>query len=49
VFSSHYLSDIGMKTFKIGNDRSLKLKKKNDSISIKDKGTKKAAYFTPAR
>jgi len=38
-----------MKTFKIGNDRSLKLSKKNDSISIEDKGTKKAAHFTPAR
>jgi len=49
VFSSHYLSDTSMKTFKIGNDRSLKLNKKNDCISIEDKGTKKAAYFTPAR
>jgi len=38
-----------MKTFKIGNDRSLKLNKKNDCISIEDKGTKKAAHFTPAR
>jgi len=38
-----------MKTFKIGNDRSLKLNKKNDSISIEDKGTKKAEHFTPAR
>jgi len=38
-----------MKTFKIGNDRSLKLSKKNDSISVEDKGTKKAAHFTPAR
>jgi len=38
-----------MKTFKIGNDRSLKLSKKNDSISIEDKGTKKVAHFTPAR
>ena len=37
-----------MKTFKIGNDRSLKLNK-NDCISIEDKGTKKAAHFTPAR
>ena len=49
VFSSHYLFDISMKTFKIGNDRSLKLKKKKDSISIEDKGTKQAAHFTPAR
>jgi len=49
VFSSHYLFDISMKTFKIGNDRLLKLNKKNDSISIEDRGTKKAAYFTPAR
>ena len=49
VFSSYHLSDIDMKTFKIGNDRSLKLNKKNDSISIEDKGTKKAAHFTPAR
>jgi len=49
VFSSHYLFDISMKTFKIGNDRSLKLNKKNDSISIEDKGTKKAERFTPAR
>jgi len=52
VFSNHYLLDIGrdiMKTFKIGNDRSLKLNKKNDCISIEDKGTKKAAYFTRAR
>ena len=38
-----------MKTFKIGNDRSLKLNKKNDCISIEEKGTKKAAHFTPAR
>jgi len=38
-----------MKTFKIGNDRSLKLIKKNDCISIEDNGTKKAAHFTPAR
>ena len=38
-----------MKTFKIGNDRSLKLNKKNDCISIEDKGTKKVAHFTPAR
>ena len=38
-----------MKKFNIGNDRSLKLKKKNDSISIEDKGTKKAAHFIPAR
>ena len=38
-----------MKTFKIGNDRSLELSKKNDSISIEDKGIKKAAHFTPAR
>jgi len=38
-----------MKTFKIGNDRSLKLNKKNDCISIEDKDTKKAAHFTPAR
>jgi len=38
-----------MKTFKIGNDRSLKLSKKNDIISIEDKGTKKAAHFTPSR
>ena len=38
-----------MKTFKIGNDRSLKLNKKNDCISIEDKGTKKAAHFTSAR
>jgi len=38
-----------MKTFKIGNDRSLKLNKKNDSMSIEDKGTNKAAHFTPAR
>jgi len=37
-----------MKTIKIGNDRSLKLNK-NDCISIEDKGTKKAAHFTPAR
>ena len=36
-----------MKTFKIGNDRSLKLNKKNDCISIEDKGTNKAAHFTP--
>ena len=49
VLSSHYLFDISMKTFKSGNDRSLKLNKKNDSISIEDKGTKKAAHFTPAR
>jgi len=35
--------------FKIGNDRSLKLNKKNDCISIEDKGTKKTAHFTPAR
>jgi len=46
VFSSYHLSDIDMKTFKIGNDRSLKLDKKNDSISIEDKGTKKATHFT---
>ena len=44
MLSNDYLLDIGrdsMKTFKIGNDRSLKLNK--------DKGTKKAAHFTPAR
>ena len=38
-----------MKTFKIGNDRSLKFNKKNDSISIEEKGSKKVAHFTPAR
>ena len=38
-----------MKTFKIGNDRSLELNKKNDSISIEEKGSKKAAHFTSAR
>ena len=38
-----------MKTFKIGNDRSLKLNKKNDCISIEDKGTKRADHFTSAR
>ena len=38
-----------MKTFKISNDRSLKLNKKNDCVSIEDKGTKKAAHFTSAR
>jgi len=43
------LFDISLKTFKIGNDRSLKLNKKNDCISIEDKGTKKAAHFTLAR
>jgi len=52
ALTNHYLLDIGrdnMKTFKIGNDRSPKLSKKNDSISIEDKDTKKAAHFTPAR
>jgi len=42
---NHYLLDI-IKRFKIGNDRSLK---KNDGISIEEKGSKKAAHFTPAR
>ena len=37
-----------MKTFQTGNDRSVKLNKKNDSISIEDNGTKKAAHFTSA-
>jgi len=46
------LLDIGrdnMETFKISNDRSLKLNNKNDCISIEDKDIKKAAHFTPAR
>ena len=37
-----------MKTFNIGNGRSLKLEK-NDEIRIRDKVTKKEAVFTPAR
>ena len=37
-----------MKTFNIGNGRSLKLGK-NDEIRIRDKATKKEAVFTPAR
>jgi len=52
VLSNHYLLDIGrdsMKTIKIGNNKSLKLNKKNDSIPIEDKGTKKSVHFTPAR
>jgi len=36
-----------MKTFNIGNGRSLKLGK-NDEIRIRDKVTKKEAVFTPA-
>jgi len=38
-----------MKTFSIGNDRSLKLNKNRSEITIADKETKKAALFTPAR
>jgi len=38
-----------MKTFNIGNDRSLKLSKNKKKITIVDNGTKKAAVFTPAR
>ena len=38
-----------MKTFKIGNDRSFSLDAKNNKITIRDKGTKKAAQFTPER
>ena len=38
-----------MKTFNIGNDRSLKLSKNKKEITIVDNGTKKAAVFTPAR
>ena len=38
-----------MKTFMIGKDRSLKLGKNNDGLIIREKGTKKAAVFTPAR
>ena len=41
---NHYLLDI-IKPFKIGNDRSLKLNKKNDGISIEEKGSKKAAHL----
>jgi len=38
-----------MKTFNIGNDRSLKLSKNKKEITIVDNGTKKATVFTPAR
>ena len=38
-----------MKTFKIGEGRSLSLDTKNNKITIRDKGTKKAAEFTPER
>jgi len=37
-----------MKTFNIGNGRSLKLEK-NDEIRIRDKVTKKQPVFAPAR
>jgi len=38
-----------MKTFNIGNDRSLKLSKNKKEITIVDNGAKKATVFTPAR
>ena len=44
LFAQHQHEDVQDR-----NDRSLKLNKKNDSISIEDKGTKKATHFTPAR
>ena len=50
--SNRYLLDLRrdsiMKTFNIGSDRILHLAKNNE-ITIREKVTKKAAVFTPAR
>ena len=50
--SNHYLPELRrdsiMKTFNIASDRILHLGKNNE-ITIRDKVTKKAVVFTPAR
>ena len=38
-----------MKTYCIGNGRTLKLSKNNDQLTLKEKGIQKSATFTPAR
>jgi len=38
-----------MKTYCIGNGRTLKLSKNNDQLTLKKKGSQKSATFTPAR